>query len=252
MDAGDVLTRRAARPDAVLRYGGHADHLLDLYLPPTTHAPAPVVFLLHGGFWRQEYDRTHTRPVAHALAADGWAVVTPEYRRTGGDGGWPQTFDDVAAAFAHLGAVHDVAPDRLLPDEVTLLGHSAGGHLAMWLALGADRPVAPRIRRVVALAPVADLREAHRRRLGDGAVGALMGGAPDALPKEYAEADAASRLPADLDITVVHGDRDRQVPVDLSRRLPGVSYVELPGVDHHALIDPLSSAWPAVVAALAC
>ena len=89
MDAGDVLTRRAARPDAVLRYGDHPDQVLDLHLPPTTDAPAPVVLLLHGGFWRQTYDRTHTRPIAQALAAEGWAVVTPEYRRTGGDGGWP-------------------------------------------------------------------------------------------------------------------------------------------------------------------
>jgi acetyl esterase/lipase len=251
MDPGDVLTRRAARPDAVLRYGGHTDHLLDLHLPPATDAPGPVVVLLHGGFWRQTYDRTHTRPVAEALAAEGWAVVSPEYRRTGGDGGWPQTCDDVAAAFDHLGGLHDVAPGRLALDEVTLLGHSAGAHLAMWLALCADRPPAPRIGRVVALAPVADLHEGHRRGLGGGAVAALMGGAPDVLPKEYAAADPSTRLPADVDITVVHGDQDRQVPVEMSRRLPEVSYVELPGVDHFALIDPLSPAWPAVRAALA-
>jgi acetyl esterase/lipase len=251
MDRGDVLTRRAARPDAVLRYGDHADHVLDLHLPPTAGAPAPVVLLLHGGFWRQAYDRTHTRPVAQALAADGWAVITPEYRRTGGEGGWPQTCDDVAAAFSHLRAVEGVAPGRMALHEVTLLGHSAGGHLALWLALCRKRPRGPRIGRVVALAPVADLQEAHRRGLDGGAVATLMGGPPDALPQEYAAADPASRLPAEVDITVLHGDQDRQVPVEMSRRLAGATYVELAGVDHFALIDPLSSAWSAVRAALA-
>ncbi|MDQ4007426.1 MAG: alpha/beta hydrolase [Actinomycetota bacterium] len=251
MDPRDVLTRPGSRPDAVLRYGDHAEHLLDVHLP--ADAPAPTVFLVHGGFWRQHFDRTHTRPLAEALAAEGWGVVTPEYRRTGGDGGRPQTFDDVAAAFAHLPLLEEVAPGRLHLDEVTLLGHSAGGHLAMWLALRPDRPRSPRVRKVVALAPVSDLHEAHARDLGDGAVAALMGGGPDDLPQAYASADPARMLPGSdrrAPVTVLHGDRDDRVPVEMSRALRGVEYVELAGVDHFAPVDPLSAAWPAVLAAL--
>ena len=249
MDPREVMTRPAAGPDAVLRYGDHAEHLLDVHLP--TDAPAPVVVLVHGGFWRQGFDRTHTRPLAQALVAQGWGVVTPEYRRTGGDGGWPMTFEDVAAAFAQVPVLEEVAPGRLHLDEVTLLGHSAGGHLAMWLALRPDRPHLPRVRKVVALAPVADLRDAHARGLGDHAVAALMGGPPQDRPRAYAAADPARMLPDPaVPVTVLHGDRDLQVPVEMSRALRGVEYVELAEVDHFAPIDPLSAAWPAVLAAL--
>lgn len=253
MDPREVLTRAASPPDAVLRYGAHAEHLLDVHLPAGADGPAPVVFLVHGGFWRQAYDRTHTRPLAQALVGEGWAVVTPEYRRTGGAGGWPRTFDDVAAALAHLPRVGEVAPGRVRSEEVTLLGHSAGGHLALWLALRPHRPAAPRVRRVVALAPVADLREAHARGLGDGAVAALLGGGPDEVPEAFAVADAAPMLPGDVPVAVVHGDRDAQVPVQMSRTLaarPGVEYAELAGLDHYAPIDPLSAAWPHVRASL--
>lgn len=253
MDPREVLSRPAARPDAVLRYGDHADHLLDVHLPPAVATRAPVLFLVHGGFWRQEFDRSHVRPLAQALAADGWAVVSPEYRRSGGDGGWPATFDDVATAAESVPLLEEVVPGRLRTDDLTLLGHSAGGHLALWLALCSNRPAAPRVRRVVALAPVADLRDAYARGLGDGAVAALMGGSPDDLPHQYAAADPTGALPGDtdVDVVVVHGDRDEHVPVEMSRRLPGVGYVELAGVEHFGLIDPLSAAWPHVRAAVA-
>jgi acetyl esterase/lipase len=246
----EALTRQSARPDAVARYGEHADQLLDVHLPVGTDRPAPVTLLVHGGFWRQAFDRTHTRPLAQALTAEGQVVVTPEYRRTGDGGGWPATFDDVSAAFGYLHRLDDVAPGRLALDEVTLVGHSAGGHLAMWLALRPDRSETPPVRRVVALAPVADLREAHARGLGDGAVAALMGAGPDELPEEYAAADPAGMLPGAVPVTVLHGEQDAQVPVEMSRRLPGVDYVELAGLDHFALIDPLSPAWPHVRAAV--
>lgn len=254
MDAPHVLTRPGALPDAVVRYGDHVEQVLDVHLPAADDGPAPVVFLVHGGFWRQEYDRLHTRPLAQALANAGWGVVTPEYRRTGGDGGWPETFHDVAMALERIRTLADVVPERLQLGTVTLLGHSAGGHLAMWLALRKNRPVSPRIRRAVALAPVSSLADGHARDVGEGAVAALMGGAPEDMPEEYAEADPAALLPGDVALVVLHGDEDEQVPVDMSRAhadTDSVTYVELPGVDHHALIDPLSDAWHHVTAALA-
>jgi acetyl esterase/lipase len=246
-DPREVLTRVARGPDATLRYGPLDEHLLDVHLPEQPRADAPVVVLLHGGFWREAFDRTHTRPLAEALAGEGFVVVTPEYRRVGGDGGWPATFDDVRAALAHLGEVASVAPGWTAEEPAVLLGHSAGGHLALWASL---QPGAPAVRRVVALAPVADLYEAHRRGLGDGAVDALMGGGPDVRAEAYHQADAARLLPTSVPVSVVHGSLDDRVPVDLSRTLPVAEYVELPDVEHFALIDPLSPAWPTVLAAV--
>ncbi|MDQ3629317.1 MAG: alpha/beta hydrolase, partial [Actinomycetota bacterium] len=98
-DPQAVLTRAADGPDVVLRHGDHPDHVVDVHLPTQpldARTPAPLVVVLHGGFWRMEHDRRHTRPLAAALREQGYAVATPEYRRTGGDGGWPATFDDVA------------------------------------------------------------------------------------------------------------------------------------------------------------
>ena len=251
VDPREVLTRPAAPPAAVVRYGEHPEQVLDVYLPRTPdRGPASVVVVLHGGFWRQQYDRTHVRPMAEALAGEGFVVVVPEYRRSGGDGGWPHTFDDVASALAAVPTLADAAPGQAMLDEPpTLVGHSAGGHLAMWAVLGRGVPA----RRVVALAPVADLTEAYARGLGEGAVAALMGCSPQEAPEVYAAADPARRLPPPEHtppITILHGVEDDRVPVDLCRPLPGVRLVELPGVEHFGLIDPLSRAWPHVLHAI--
>jgi acetyl esterase/lipase len=259
----DVLSRAADEPDAVVRYGDHADHLVDLHLPPKDPATAPLLVLLHGGFWRQEWDRRHTRPMAVALRDRGWVVATPEFRRTGGDGGWPGTFDDVAAVRERLPTVLADATGRTVQghtgdDPVTLVGHSAGGQLAMWWALTAPDPLT--VRRVVALAPVADLARAYADALDGDAVAALLGGGPDTHPDRYAAADPArvlrdrqrdrAGIVDDPPIRVLHGAEDDRVPVAHSRDLPGIDLVELPDVGHFELIDPLSAAWPRVLAAL--
>ncbi len=244
-DPRAVLTRPAAAPDAVLRYGSAADHLIDVHLP-SSRTPAPLVILLHGGFWRAAFDRRHTRPMASALRDEGYVVVTPEFRRTGGGGGWPATFDDVAAVRDRLGDLFaQVLPGRVTADRTVLVGHSAGGHLALWWSLtGGGEPV-------VALAPVADLERAYVDDLDGGAVAALLGGSPADVPERYAAADPAVLLrDRTIDVTVLHGTEDLQVPVAHSRGLAGVDLVELPGVEHFALIDPLSTAWPHVLGAV--
>ena len=148
-----------------VRYGDLPDQVVDLTFPTTRAATAPLpplVVLLHGGFWRVAYDRLHVRVVADALTALGYAVANVEYRRVGGGGGWPSTFDDVARA---VDAVEEALAGRVDLDAVAYVGHSAGGHLALWAALRDRLPVGapgraerpPRVRGVMALAPVADL-----------------------------------------------------------------------------------------------
>src|ERR1700712_3275942 len=115
-------------PDATFRYDDRADAVVDVHLPPAQGRG--LLFLVHGGFWKQEWDRTHTRPMARALAGGG-LVATPEYRRVGGGGGWPTTGDDVRRAFDLLPTL--VRELGVETDRTVVTGHSAGGHLALWL-----------------------------------------------------------------------------------------------------------------------
>jgi acetyl esterase/lipase len=238
--------------------------------PPRGAArPAPLVVFLHGGFWRASFDRTHTGPLAAALAAAGFAVCVPEYRRTGQrGGGWRGTFDDVAAAVDAVPALirEAVGADRVSEEPALLAGHSAGGHLALWAAarhrLPPDtgwRAPGPRFRGVVALAAVSDLSVCHALGLGRGAVDALLGGGPDRHPERYRAADPMLLLPVDCPVRLVHGSADDTVPCGMSRDYLGraraagddVALDALPGAGHFDVIDPLSSWWPRVQAAFA-
>ena len=236
---------------------------------PAGGRPAPLVIFLHGGFWRATFDRAHAGPLATALAAAGFVVCVPEFRRTGQrDGGWPGTFHDVAAAV-------DVLPSRtrgavgagLISDEPALLaGHSAGGHLALWAASRHQLPPGTpwrtpggQTRGVVALAAVSDLPACHALGLGRGAAQALLGGGPGRYPDRYHRADPMQLLPVGCPVRLVHGSEDDTVPCAMSRdyaaraRAAGDDIVldELPGAGHFDVIDPLSSWWPRVQAAFA-
>jgi len=228
-------------PDATVRYAEHDDAVVDLHLPD---GPADrVVVLVHGGFWKAEWDRRHTRPMARALAEEGCLVTTPEYRRVGNGGGWPVTGDDVHLAVSRLPELLD-GLDIAAPGPLVVTGHSAGGHLALWLAT-TGLP----IRRVVALAPVCDLQEAIRLGLGSNATTAFLGGA------NTASADPTVFLQKRplADVHIVHGVADEVVPVSLSRRLveahPWVELREVPG-GHFEPIEPGSGAWTTVLSLL--
>lgn len=250
MDLPDVMTRSSEGPDAVLRYAPHDDGLVDVHLPPGPARPRPLVFYVHGGFWRQAYDRKHARPVADALALAGCVVAVPEYRRVGGAGGWPATGEDVDAALTALPGL--LGGLGVATTTTTLAGHSAGGHLVLWLANQSGH----HLDRVVALAPVGLLRKAAEWGMGGGGSVDLLGGTPEEVPDAYDAADPGTRMrtrPA-CDVVVVHGDRDEDVPVESSRGLKGrfdwVDYRELAGADHFDVVDPLSSAWAAVLDAV--
>ena len=258
----DVLTRPAPPPDLVIRYGAGPEHVADVRLPPRRPGamapPAPLVIFLHGGFWRARYYRAHTRPMAPALAAAGYAVCVPEFRRTGQPGGgWPGTFEDVAAGVDRSPAlVREAAdPDVIADGPALLAGHSAGGHLALW-ADSAWRS-APMAGGVVALAGVSGLADCYDQGLGDGAAAALMGGGPGQFPQRYRDADPAVLLPVGCPVRLVHGSLDDVVPAAMSHDYAAIgrgagddtTVTEVPGASHLDLIDPLSPAWPQVMAA---
>jgi acetyl esterase/lipase len=235
-------------------YGREPDQFLELTLPEGA-GPAPVVVVLHGGFWRARYGVELARPLAADLAARGWAAVAVEYRRVGAGGGWPATLDDVAAA---LDALPDLPGAAALDlTDVTVVGHSAGGHLAAWAAgrgrLPAGAPGAgPRVAVTAAVlqAGVLDLEAAVADDLGDGATVGFLGGAPDELPDRYAVADPVRLLPTGVPVLCVHGEADTTVPPDQSERYAaaaaavgdGVEVALVPG-DHMVVIDPAGEAW---------
>lgn len=250
MSGRDVLDRWA--PAGRERRYGPAEHqVYEVFDGPAGRRPSPraLVVLLHGGFWRAEWDRAHLRPLAHALAGHGYAVALPEYVRTGmPGGGWPGTFEDVAAGLA---AVREGAAPGV---PVVLVGHSAGGHLAVWLL---HQAAASGVHGAVSLAGVLDLGLAAELSLDDGAVQDLLGGGPDDVPDRFAATDPASLGRTPYPVVVVHGGADAQVPPEVARRwwaaagTPGRDeLVELPGVDHFALVDPRASTFPVLTSAL--
>jgi acetyl esterase/lipase len=228
------------------RYGDHPDQHGELFLP-RGEPRAGVAVVLHGGFWRARYDRRLMDGLCEDLARARLPVWNLEYRRLP-EGGWPKTFDDVAAGIDALAAI-DVDSSR-----VVAIGHSAGGHLALWAAA---RPgVAPRmpVSHVVSQAGVADLQEAARLELSAGVVPDFLGGTPDEVPERYAAASPAERLPLGVPQLVVHGGRDRTVPPSISRdyterAIAAGDDVELV-IDsrsgHYEHLDPSSELWRAV------
>ncbi|HEX6472276.1 MAG TPA: alpha/beta hydrolase [Streptosporangiaceae bacterium] len=253
---------RLAVPGAgvLVRYGDHADQFGELWpaAAADTAGPRPVAVLVHGGFWRARYRLDLMNALAAHLSATGVAVWNIEYRRAdSGGGGWPGTFDDVAAAFGALPLL--AAEHGLDLGRVAVIGHSAGGHLALWLAADAARaaraggtPAPPvGIGLVVGLAPVGDLVEAHRRGLARDAAGRLLGAAYADAPERYLAASPAALLPLGVPQLIVHGTADEAVPYDMSvdfqaaARAAGdaCELLSLPGTGHFELIDPGSAAW---------
>lgn len=216
-----LLSLEPVPPERTVPYGEHPSQVVDFY---GTGAPGPRVTVLHGGFWREAYDRSHLSPFAAALAERGLRVELVEYRRTGGGGGWPGTAQDVAAALDLPGG----------PPAV-LLGHSAGGQLALWAASDRERAAD----RVVVVSPVADLERAHLLRLSNGAVGEFLGGEAQ-LRERLPKADPMRLLPR-VPVEILHGTADDVVPLELSRRYAndwGARLHLLPGVGHYAPFVP--------------
>ncbi|MDT7650951.1 MAG: hypothetical protein QOI36_2357 [Pseudonocardiales bacterium] len=265
-----TASRASGRGPWRISYGTHPSQFGELTLPADETPVRGVAVVVHGGFWRQAYGLELGRPLAADLARAGLAAWNVEYRRVPPDGaartpstigdadGWTATFDDVAAALDLLaGPVQDAAGGRLPLDEVVAVGHSAGGHLATWLAARPGLPdgapgAAPAVllRGAVSQAGVLDLVDAAERGVGNGAVERLLGGTPSAVPDRYALASPVARLPIGVPVVCVHGTSDTHVPIRQSERFVeaagnAAELITLPGVDHMAMIDLSSDAWRA-------
>lgn len=228
-----------------LRYGSQDDQWLD-YSEGDTHRP--TVVLIHGGFWRDRFDASLMLPLAEHLSAEGWSVANLEYRRSNPNGGyrWPAMGDDVLVALQHLAARREASGASR---SVILVGHSAGGHLALWVAKNPE--IQPDVAGVVALAPVTNLTSTHERGLGEGAVAELM---PDGFSEELLATISPSEAPPEVAQLVVHGDNDDRVPYDQSLAYEkaaaahhiNATLLPIVGGDHFHVIDPTHPVWKSI------
>jgi acetyl esterase/lipase len=243
-------------------YGSARSQFGELSLPAAGGGPWPVAVVLHGGFWRAQYGRRLMRPLCADLAARGWAAFNVEYRRLGrlSGGGFPRTLADVSAAVDHLVELPAHAPGALACGairpldlaRVVAIGHSAGGHLAAWLATRPEARVP--VTAVVAQAGVVDLRLASELGLSRGVVHRFLGGTPAAVPDRYAAASPAERLPLGVPALLTHGGRDDIVPPVMSERFAAAARAAGDDVDvvverdegHFGHLDPENPLWRAV------
>jgi acetyl esterase/lipase len=247
MESGSILTRKPPDPDLRVSYGSDPNQFIDIRIPPGKR-PHPVVFFIHGGYWRAKYDLSYAGHLCAALAKAGVASWNVEYRRVGNPGGgWPGTFEDIRAAYRFLLAKnHNIDGQR-----VCVAGHSAGGHLALCLAAFEKS-----VTRVFSLAGVVDLKRGWELHLSNDAVSEFLGGAPNDVRDHYREASPIEREISQAMQKLVHGTRDDSVPYELSKNYAdrkqkageNVELITLPEAGHFEIVDPDSAVWGKVEA----
>lgn len=213
-----------------LSYGPQPSQVVDVH---PADRPSPLLVLLHGGFWRAPYGRGEFDRIIPSLRKQGYVVANVEYRRVGEEGGgWPTTGEDVLAAIDLLR--RDIANGG----PISLIGFSAGGHLALWAARERGG-----LAGVVALAPISDLHEGAVLGLGRGAVRDLLGGLPKGISERFAQANPIERPRIGVPEIVIHGVEDDAVPIQMSRRYAaatGAELIEVAGEGHTEHLDPSS------------
>jgi acetyl esterase/lipase len=243
-------------------YGGDGEQFADLYLPSSAPPAAgyPVVILIHGGCWGAQYGLTQLGQFSRTIADLGIAVWSLEYRRIGNGGGWPNTFLDVVAATDYLRTVATEQPLDLT--RVIAAGHSAGGHLALWLAARSKLATDSELYRadplpligVVSLAGIPDLVDAEAREICRGAVPQLLGGPSAAVPERYRDGSPSVFLPLGIPQQLIIGTVDQAVPLVHNERYveqaqqagDDVTLTVLPDVGHFEIVIPGTTVWPIV------
>jgi acetyl esterase/lipase len=259
----DLAALPVAPADARIAYGDDPLHFAELRLPPGA-GPFPVAVLVHGGCWQAAYDVQHVSQLAAALAREGVATWTLEYRRLGdAGGGWPGTFDDVARGIDALRPA--AAQHPLDTSRVVLVGHSAGGQLALWAAgpraAAGTVPRGPalRARGVVSLAGITDLRAYGAAPGGcNASVTPLLGGTPAEVGPRYDLVSPVSLVPLGVPVRLVHGALDRTVPPEQSRDFAerataagdDARLLLVDGAAHFDVVAASSAAWPTVLGAV--
>ncbi|WP_442600777.1 alpha/beta hydrolase family protein [Paenibacillus sp. KN14-4R] len=244
-----------------IQYGDNENQFGDLRLPQG-EGPFPVAIVIHGGFWKAKYNLDHINPLADALTNQGIATWNIEYRRVGHEGGgWPGTFLDCSLASDYVRTLAETYPLDL--NRVATIGHSAGGHLAIWLAARNNLPVDSVLRAAIeplqlkgaiSLAGVCDLalmQEVHHLEdvisdTNNNPTRDLMNGTPDGQMTRYAEGSPIELLPIGVPLLIIHGALDINVPIGISDHFlqaaqaagDSVTYITFPRGDHYKLIDP--------------
>jgi len=230
--------------DATLQYGPDSLHIADIF-KPDSDALNPAILIIHGGCWLNQYDRYYMSHLASTLSDSGLVAVNIEYRRVGDTGGgWPGTFDDIRLAYSYLKVNSETL--RIDTTQIYVTGHSAGGHLALWLAAN-DESVAG----VIGLAAITNLSE---YATGSGscqrATPQLMNGLPDADSTNYAQADPMILQNPQSPLVLISAELDVIVPP--SENTPYVTKTRaqhhiLDDVGHFDLVAPISPAWPDII-----
>jgi acetyl esterase/lipase len=235
----ELLEATPPPADHRISYGIDPLQFCDLRLPETG-GPHPVALMIHGGFWRSIYGLKYLGHTCAALTAAGIATWNIEYRRIGNPGGgWPGTFDDVVRAAENVAAIG--SQFNLDVDRTIAIGHSAGGHLAFWLA--SQKKLS---RGAISLAGVVDLRRAWELRLSNAVVADLLGGSPDDVPERYQFASPIEQVPLGIPQRLFHGTSDTSVPYEISERYvhtarscgDDAELITLESAGHFEAVDP--------------
>ena len=251
MSSEDILSKVPPPADQRVAYGADPNQFVDVRLP-RAQGPHPVLLNIHGGYWRAKYDLVHAGHLCESLRVAGVATFNVEYRRVGNmGGGWPGTFADIRSAYRFV--QERASQFRLDVSRFAVMGHSAGGQLALCLAAHESS-----LKRAISLAGVVDLKAAFTLHLSNNAVVEFMGGKPEEVPDHYREADPMELSMEHVRQWLLHGLNDDTVPPEFSRsyaekkkkRGEHVELVEIPHAGHFELIDPGSDAFAKVKSAV--
>lgn len=264
LSPADIDALPSAPADVRIAYGRSPEQFGELRLPPGP-GPHPVAIVIHGGCWVESYaDLRNTAALADALRREGVATWNIEYRREDQPGGgWPGTFLDVARAADELRLI---APRYALDlRRVIAIGHSAGGHLGLWLAarprlpqgsvLAVKDPLA--LQGVVMIGGIADLRQFQEKEsdiCGAPVVTRLMGGTPARFPERYAQGSPRELLPIGVRQIFLNGAEDGVVPPEDSIAFVRAAKAAGDRAEQHTVANsghfeynsPASPAWPVV------